>query len=282
MTAFGFKGPDEGLGDAFERWLPDLKAAGFSWIEVRAPEGPDPVWEARLREWQERHGWSLSVHGRFFGVNLSSPNARVRRAAVEVAWEDLMFAARIGAQRLNLHAGDVNWYDVPPPDHPDYSWMIQELNRLRAQHLQAVTLSLAEIGEKARTVGVEVVVENLYKPWELLRTPEEVRGFFESLDPSVGFTLDTGHALLAGWPPVTFLHALNSRVRHFHLHWNDGAFDVHDFPDLSEASMQELLRSIGRITPWATLVIEIVPGSPKGAIERFLEWPARAKELLTA
>ncbi len=282
MTAFGFKGPDAEHGDAFERWLPTLRAAGFSWIEIRAPEEPDPVWEARLREWREQYGWSLSVHGRFFGVNLSSPNARVRQAAVEVAREDLMFAARIGAQRLNLHAGDVNWYDVPPPDHPDHAWMIRELNRLRTQHLQAVALSLAEIGEMARIVGVEVVVENLYKPWELLRTPEEVQMFFESMDPSIGFTLDTGHALLAGWPPVTFLHALNSRVRHLHLHWNDGAFDVHGFPDLSEPSVQELLRSIGRISPQATLVIEIVPGSPKGTIERFLEWPARAREFLGA
>ncbi len=280
MVAFGFKGPNaEQVGDA-ESWLPDLRAAGFSWMEIRAPEAPDPTWEATLREWRERYGWSLAVHARFFGVNLSSPNPRVRRAAVEVALEDLMFAARIGARRLNVHAGDVNWYDVPPPHHAAHATMVCELNRLRAQHLAAAAVSISEIGEAARAMGIEVVVENLYKPWELLCTPEEAHAFLERLEPSIGFTLDVGHARIAGCSPIAFIETLNGRIRHMHLHWNDGHFDTHDFPDLSNPDLQEIIRASMRLSPQALLVIEILPGSSNGRLEQFCEWPAQVSAVL--
>ncbi|MCS6964042.1 MAG: sugar phosphate isomerase/epimerase [Thermoflexus sp.] len=280
MIAFGFKGPDAAQAGNLESWLSDLRTAGFSWMEIRAPEERDPAWEARLQEWRERDGWSLAVHARFFGVNLSSPNPRVRRAAVEVALEDLMFASRIGAKRLNVHAGDVNWYDIPPPDHSAHASMVHELNRLRAQHLAAAAISIAEIGEAAREMDIEVVVENLYKPWELLRTPEETRDFFERLEPRIGFTLDVGHARIAGCSPIAFMEALNRRVRHIHLHWNDGLFDTHDFPDLSEPDLRELVRASAQFSPQVLLVIEILPGSSNGRIEPFCEWPAQAYAVL--
>jgi Sugar phosphate isomerases/epimerases len=202
MSLFGFKGTDPGT--PLEKWLPALREAGFSWVEIRAPEAPDAEWEERLREWH-RDGWAFAVHARFFGINLSSPNPRVRKAAVEVALEDLAFAGRIGAQRLNLHAGDVNWYDVPPPDHPAYGWMMEALNHLRERHLAAAAQSVAEIAQAAQRQGIEIVVENLYKPWDLLCTPQEVREFLAGADRWVGFTLDTGHARVAGWSPTAFL-----------------------------------------------------------------------------
>jgi len=279
MLTFGLKGPDPGI--PFEEWSAILREAGFSWMEIRAPEVPDPGWEEQLRAWRERDGWSYSVHARFFGVNLSSPNPRVRRAAVEVALEDLAFAARIGAQRLNLHAGDVNWYDVPPPGHPAHARMMEALNRLREQHQAAATRSIAEIAQAARPQGVEVVVENLYKPWELLCSPEEVAIFLGRLEGPVGFTLDIGHAALAGRPPVAFLRALDGWVRHLHLHWNDGAFDTHEFPELSIPGVAEVLQAVKERCPHATLLIEITPGS-EDELERFRSWPAQVRKLLKA
>lgn len=279
MLTFGLKGPDPGI--PFEEWSAILREAGFSWMEIRAPEVLDPDWEERLRAWRERDGWSYSVHARFFGVNLSSPNPRVRRAAVEVALEDLAFAARIGARRLNLHAGDVNWYDVPPPGHPAHARMMEALNRLREQHQAAATRSIAEIAQAARPQGVEVVVENLYKPWELLCSPEEVAIFLGRLEGPVGFTLDIGHAALAGRPPVAFLRALDGWVRHLHLHWNDGAFDTHEFPELSIPGVAEVLQAVKERCPHATLLIEITPGS-EDELERFRSWPAQVRKLLKA
>jgi len=248
-------------------------------MEIQAPETPDPGWEEQLRAWREREGWLFSVHARFFGVNLSSPNPRVRQAAVEVALEDLAFAARIGARRLNLHAGDVNWYDVPPPDHPAHARMVQALDRLRERHRAAAARSVIEIARAAHPRGVEVVVENLYKPWELLCSPEEARGFLEGLDGLVGFTLDTGHAELAGWSPVAFLRTLSRRVWHLHLHWNDGAFDTHEFPDPSIPEVEEVLRGVAGCCPQPTLLIEITPGSEE-EVERFRQWAARVRALL--
>ncbi len=279
MLTFGLKGPDPGI--PFEEWSAILREAGFSWMEIRAPEVLDPDWEERLRAWRERDGWSYSVHARFFGVNLSSPNPRVRRAAVEVALEDLAFAARIGARRLNLHAGDVNWYDVPPPGHRAHARMMEALNRLREQHQAAATRSIAEIAQAARPQGVEVVVENLYKPWELLCSPEEVAIFLGRLEGPVGFTLDIGHAALAGRPPVAFLRALDGWVRHLHLHWNDGAFDTHEFPELSIPGVAEVLQAVKERCPHATLLIEITPGS-EDELERFRSWPAQVRKLLKA
>jgi len=276
MSLFGFKGTDPGT--PLEKWLPALREAGFSWVEIRAPEAPDAEWEERLREWH-RDGWAFAVHARFFGINLSSPNPRVRRAAVEVALEDLAFAGRIGARRLNLHAGDVNWYDVPPPDHPAHGWMMEALNRLRERHLAAAALSVAEIAQAARRRGIDVVVENLYKPWDLLCTPQEVREFLAGMNGLVGFTLDTGHARVAGWSPITFLRELNGRIHHLHLHWNDGVFDTHDFPDASIPDVAEFLRAAMECCPSATFLVEITPDSAE-KVERFLGWPAQVRSVL--
>jgi sugar phosphate isomerase/epimerase len=279
MLTFGLKSPNN---DAhFEDWSLPLREAGYSWMEIRAPETPDPGWEEQLRVWRKRDGWSYSVHAQFFGINLSSPNPRVRRAAVEVALEDLAFAKRIGARRLTLHAGDVNWYDVPPIGHPAHARMIQELNRLREKHLAAAANSITEIAQVAHSQGIEVTVENLYKPWDLLLSPEEVANFLDRLGGSVSFTLDTGHARVAGWPPVSFLHLLNGRVQVLHLHWNDGAFDTHDFPALTIPDVAEVLRTANQRCPQATFLIEIAPSSEE-EFERFRSWPAQVRELLKA
>ena len=276
MSIFGFKGADSVT--PLREWLPALREVGFSWMEIRAPETPDAEWEEQLREWH-RDGWVFAVHARFFGINLSSPNPRVRKAAVEVALEDLAFARRIGARRLNLHAGDVNWYDVPPPDHPAHGWMMEALNRLRERHLAAAAQSVTEIARAAQRQGIEVVVENLYKPWDLLCTPQEVREFLAGADGSVGFTLDTGHARVAGWSPTAFLRELNGRIRHLHLHWNDGVFDTHDFPDTSIPDLAEFLQTVAGCCPSATLLVEITPDSAE-KVERFLRWPAQVHAVM--
>ncbi len=138
---------------------------------------------------------------------------------------------------------------------------------------------MIEIAQAAYLRGVEVVVENLYKPWELLCSPEEARDFLEGLDGLAGFTLDIGHAQLAGWSPVVFLRTLGRRVQHLHLHWNDGAFDTHEFPDPSIPAVEEVLREVVRCCPQFTLLIEITPGSEE-EVEGFRQWAVQVRALL--
>ncbi len=280
MLAFGFKGPHPAQAPQFEALLPHLVEAGFSWVEVLAPEEADRTWEARLRGWQQAYGLHVSVHARFFGVNLASPNPHVRQAALTVAAEDIAFAARVGARRINFHAGDVNWYDVPPPSHPEHDRLNQGLRRLRQQFLGTAHDSLGHVARQAREAGLKPLVENLYRPWELLRSPEEARAFLSDLPEYLGFTLDTGHALLAGHAPDEFLRALEGRVCHLHVHTNDRYYDVHAFPNLEDAAIEGVVRALPQHTPEAVLLIEIIPGSDHGPLESFRAWPQAVRQAM--
>lgn len=271
--AFGFKGPQPKEAEQFEEILPDIVGTGFTWIEVLAPEAKDLRWEALLQRWTRAYGLRVSVHARFFGVNLASPNPHVRQAALAVAAEDIAFAARVGACRINFHAGDVNWYDVPPPGHPEYERLCQGLNSLRTRYFDAAQEALRVVAVQARDAGLLPLVENLYRPWELIRTPEEARAFLNALPSGLGFTLDTGHALLAGYTPGTFLRVLGKRVRHLHVHVNDRCYDYHAFPHLNDEAIREMVSLLSTCAPDAVLLVEITPGTHHGALEDFRAWP---------
>ncbi|MHB9144761.1 MAG: sugar phosphate isomerase/epimerase family protein [Symbiobacteriia bacterium] len=256
---FGFRAP-HGWVDLPEN-THALRDAGFDWMEVDAPEVGTSELLTGLRRVAADNGFHLSVHAHFVDVNLSSSNATVRQNAIDIVQRDIAFAAEIGAELVVAHPGDIGWFDFLPAAHPDYAEAQRVIDQLRLQCTTNALDSLTRCGGYAADRGVRLVFENMYCPWDVLVTPEDVSEAFrrERLD-NVGFILDFGHSRVAGRTPEEYVRALGGRIWHTHLHQNDGLYDVHR-PLAAACTYGPALKALAESNPDVTLLIELPPRS---------------------
>ena len=256
---FGFRGPDD-LKTGKE-YIMNLMNLGFDWMEIDAPYERDVALEKWLTSLQCETGLSLSVHAHFVDVNLSSSHPLVRRNAVEIIKRDIDFAANCGAQLVVVHPGDIGWFDFVPGDHPAYAAAQAIIDRFRLENTNHAINSIAECGTYARSCGIRLAFENMYLPWDVLVSPEEIAQAFTGHKlQNVGFVLDLGHSLVAKRKPEDYVRAMRERIWHTHIHQNDGAYDTHDPLDSSCLQQYgEALRELVCINPEVILLLELPP-----------------------
>jgi sugar phosphate isomerase/epimerase len=155
----------------------------------------------------EHHGLQVVGHTAYY-LPLCSPFETIRRACVEELKRCVAAFAAVGAQWMNLHP------DRIAPMH-DRKFIIEK-------NLQ----SLRELYVEARRFGVGLMIENLPENFN------SVMQLSELMDPlpELGLHLDIGHANLRTERNTTrdLLTAYGSRVRHVHLHDNNGGTaDLH-------------------------------------------------------
>lgn len=264
---FGFRLPEEVQG--WEPSVEHLVNAGFTWVEVLCPPQPDTKVRKELSRLLAQCGLRCSVHGRFYGINLSSPERRMREAAFGYALEDLEFAAEVSACTIVFHAGEMYWYDFPPREHPCSSEFYPAIERLRRDHLLCARDAVARIVEEAKGSGVQIAVENLYAYWELLRTPDEISEFLNDVgaDSGIGCAVDVGHAQVAGYGAADFCTRLGDRIKHTHIHVNDGQFDCHWTPNRAPERVRGWVAALARLKEVPPLVIEAPTRSVQDHVE---------------
>lgn len=179
-------------------------------------------------------GYRLTLHARYLDVYPASPEPAVREASLRVLEEDLVRAARMGAELVNVHAGNIPWTDYPPPGlSPAHEALREAERRMREEAFGRALEAFSRLTRLALDLGVRLTLENLPAPQEFPRTPEEMARFLEV--PDLYFCLDLGHARIAGEPPWGFMEALGGRLVHVHAHANDGRYDLHLPPGPEEA-----------------------------------------------
>lgn len=208
---------------------PTLADFGYKWVEVAAPSEIKKKWVNAVEKLKRDNAYQVSVHSRFRGVNLSSPNTTMRKAAVKVLCEDVEFCLQVGSPILVVHGGDTGWCDILPQQHPQYENFTAMADHIREESLSALTQAMVEVVERYKDTPVKLAIENLYFPWELLPTPEEMAHFITDERLSgLGVTLDMGHARVVGKNPNEFLNLIGDRLAHVHIHGNDGLYDLHE------------------------------------------------------
>ncbi len=225
--SFGFMAPSD--PKKLRMIAPTLAEYGYKWVEVTSPGRSKRQLENVLEQLKAEYGYQVSVHSRFLGVNLSVPNPTMRKAAVKVLCQDIEFCLRVSARTLVIHGGETGWCDVLPPQHPAYEKFNDIAARFREKCLAALSQSMIEIVDRFDKAPLNLAIENLYFPWELLLTPEEMAHFIGNSRLSrLSVTLDMGHLRVVGFKPLDFLNVIGSRLRHVHIHGNDGLYDLHD------------------------------------------------------
>ena len=108
--------------------------------------------------------------------------------------------------------------------------------------------------------SIEVYLENSWG-----HSPELLAAEVDGIDlPNVGACLDVGHAHLQGGSPLDqWVDVLGPRIRHMHLHDNDGGSDQHLATGDGTIDWHRLVAALRRngLTPAATLEVEGVSKS---------------------
>jgi len=140
-------------------------------------------------------------------------NSAVRDASIREIYRAIALAAQVGAGLITVH----------PTPCPDY----ERATLARREQLQRQALS--ELCDRADTQGIVLALENMPSPNVYAPGFVYMHSHFALLEeiPALGITFDVGHANMAGISlRDTVLH-VRHRLRHIHVHDNDGSADQH-------------------------------------------------------
>ncbi|MCX5647637.1 MAG: sugar phosphate isomerase/epimerase [Planctomycetota bacterium] len=234
----------------FEKWnvqeeIALVRAAGARRIQVyrnylRGAEAE------RIRSTLQDAGLLIdSLHGyinleQFEGpaFDLSSPDADVREASMELARAEADFARRLGCRDVIVHP-------VGPGE--------TENDAGRPAALRRSAEELVRIAERA---DVRFLLENMPPPM-FGRDARFLRDVADTLDSTrFGLAYDSGHATLAG-RPVETIHEMGPRLWGVHLHDNDGREDDHRLPGMGVVPFEDVARALAEVKFAGTFMLEI-------------------------
>ncbi|MFL1380281.1 TIM barrel protein [Nocardiopsis protaetiae] len=201
--------PDDERQVPWDRFLDELAATGYEWLEL-GPYGYLPTDPARLADEVGRRGLRVSG-GTAFG-NLHDPSKREDTVAVVRAVAEL--TAAVGAHHLVL---------IPPMFRDEKTGAYTEPPHLDAHQWAELTATADELGRMLLgEYGVRLCLHP-HADTHVLTQPE-IERFLDATDPGlVSLCLDTGHVAYGGGDAVDLVHRYAERVGYVHIKQMDPA-----------------------------------------------------------
>jgi len=258
-----------------ERHVPLLAANGIAAMELTASHAPavaaDPGLRRSLARALEDSGVILySVHVPFSRqLDVSSPNAADRQAALDTARRSLDLLAELDGRALVVH----------PSSEPI-------ADEERPARLQRARESLAKIAEFVPPdSGIRLAVENLPRTC-LCRDAAEHLSLLDSLEhPAFGVCLDVNHGNLRE-DLIEATRRYGDRIVTLHLSDNDGVDERHWLPGRGVIDWNGWLQALAETGYDGPLMYEVSPwldGSSDETIAAMLrELRTNAREVLGA
>jgi sugar phosphate isomerase/epimerase len=172
----------------------------------------------------EENRLSLSLHSPSVGNNISSHNPGQRRESIHQLKETIALAAELGGEVVTVHPGRVAFFRLLS-DQSDSSY---SLKVMKGEAYHFLLDGLRECAPFAQERGVFLCVENMgHLSNDTIHTVEELRQLIEELaHPSLGVTLDLGHAHIEGGISHS-IETLHPHIRHIHVSDNFGRESSH-------------------------------------------------------
>ncbi len=191
--------PELGAGTSLEQVLAEARDIGFAGIELG---GSFPRDAAKLSALLSR--FRLVLVGGWYGASLLKRSAAEEIAALQghlALLQALGCTVFIMAETSNAIHGDRNRPLSAAPRLDRAAW--------------------ARFGEKLTQVADQLGAAGMRLAYHhhlgtVVESGEDLEQFLESTGPSVGLTLDTGHAALGGVDAVALMRAHPQRVAHVH------------------------------------------------------------------
>jgi sugar phosphate isomerase/epimerase len=164
-----------------------------------------------LRAALDNAGLGLVCHLPTF-LSMADLSPALREASVKETLSSLETAADFRAAKVCVHPGYVTGLGA------------HVLEKCRSLAME----SLEQVVAKARSLGLELCLENMLPRTKLLTRPEEFDPVFAQF-PDLKMTLDVGHAFIAGGQKLVngFIERFGDRIGHVHLNDNHGRDDAH-------------------------------------------------------
>lgn len=168
---------------------------------------------SELAALREAGGLTYFVHTTVGRIRLGDPEPSVRQASLEEVKRAIRLANRVGGRLITVH---------PTPQPTLHEWQQVEIQ----QREQA---ALAELCAYGAARGVAMALENMQPQGPFPPGYSDFSALFALLEQigQLGVTLDVGHAHLAGLSLPALVQRLGRRLRHLHIHDNDGSADLH-------------------------------------------------------
>ncbi|MEQ4724224.1 TIM barrel protein [Nonomuraea sp. B19D2] len=195
--------PDDPNQVPWDRFLDEVAAAGYEWIEL-GPYGYLPTDPEQLRDELGRRGLQLSGGAVFSGLHRG-------REALKEAIEECRAEARL------LTALGAKYLVSLPEGYTDLDGNLTQPADLTPEQWKDLTSGMSEL---ARVLRDESGVELVFHPHadSHVGTQERVLRFLEDTDPEVvSLCLDTGHISYCGGDNIEIIWAFPERIGYVHL-----------------------------------------------------------------
>jgi len=255
--------PELGGDTPLERVLAEARDIGFTGIELggKFPRDPQSL-TALLARFQ------LALVGGWYSASLLTRSARQEITALQ---SHLMLLKALHC-RVFIHAETSNAI------HGDRARPLSATPRLDHLGWGPFGAKLTEVADYVAAQGLRFAYH--HHLGTVVESSEDIERFLKSTGPSVGMTVDTGHAALAGVDPIALIRAHPQRVAHVHckdvrgqvfrniktaggsfLHGVlDGMFTVPGDGDLDFKQVMQALAAIG-YSGWIIVEAEQDPAS---------------------
>jgi inosose dehydratase len=200
--------PDDPAQTPWHRFLDELAAAGYQWLEL-GPYGYLPTDPARLRDEVDRRGLRVSGQAVFGGLHRPGK------------WEDDLAAARRVAELVT--ALGARHVVLLPDQYTDLDGNLLEPPELDGDAWRTLVRATSELG---RILRDEYGVTAAFHPHadSHVGTQAQVERFLEDTDPeAVSLCLDTGHIAYYDGDNVELIRKYPDRIGYLHMKQVDPA-----------------------------------------------------------
>lgn len=223
-------------------------------LELQDFVGPDVIagdtselvaaWKTML----DGHKGPRGIHGPFFGLDMSNPDAAIRAIIQKRLITGVEIAAALDADLMVVHSPFNYWHTL---NYSNYT-------HLRPALMEACADCLAPVLSAAQTHGVTLALENIDDT-----DPADRADLADMVNHSrLRLSVDTGHAELAhcnyGAPPVVdALVQADTRLAHVHLQDVDGHADRHWHPGDGRICWRPVMQQIHQSKGAPRIILEV-------------------------
>src|SRR4030042_3041761 len=136
---------------------------------------------------------------------IGSPNKAIRLSAVNEIFKCFDIFRNLEVKLVTIHT----------------DWASGLFSEAEAINFQSESLNL--LNDKAREYELEIILEPTVSKHDTIENMEKIL----KKVPNISFHLDIGHANLNNNDPIEFIEAFHSKMKHVHIHDNDGIRDLH-------------------------------------------------------
>jgi len=214
-----------------------------------------------LLELKETYNLTYTMHAPYCGINLASTNPNMREASVNEIMHSISYAKDLGCNLIVVHPGVVS-----------YPRNIKQLEAI-AKNNQFDSFST--ICERAEEEKMLACLENMPRQppafIDTWRGDGIVRIVDELSSKWLKITFDVGHCNTTDIPPSEMIDKFGARIKHVHIHDNDGLRESHSIVGQGTVNWNEVIHALQKINYNGFLIDEhrTIEGHERG--RTFLE-----------